>query len=255
MKNKITAVIVDDELLSIDVVEAYLKSFPEIEVIGTFNRSSEAVAAIPELKPDLLFLDIQMPVLSGFELIESIIGAVNPYIIFITAYDQYALKAFEVNAIGYLLKPFEKAKFDNTVNKFLVQHSKPDGDLYDGILKMLQQRPAPETRLKRIIVKNAKKIFYIPVSEIVYFEASGDYVKAVTEKDSHLVNYSLSQLESQLPAANFIRIHRSFLINAKQAREFIPYFNGEYQIVMSNRDTVKMSRNYKDNLRKFFPEL
>jgi two-component system LytT family response regulator len=255
MKTKITAVIVDDELLSIDVIEAYLKTFLEIELIGKFSRSSEAAEKIPLLKPHLLFLDIQMPVMDGFELIEAIISETNPYIIFTTAFDQYALKAFEVNAIGYLLKPFEREKFNQAVNKFLSQHAeKANDDLYDGILKMLQERPA-STFLKRIMVKDARKIFYIPVNEIVHFEASGDYVKAVTEKNAHLVNYTMAQLENQLPPKDFIRIHRSHIINVKHVREFVPYFNGEYQIAMANNDTVKMSRNYKDNVKKIFPDL
>lgn len=255
MKPKITAVIVDDEPLSIDVIEAYLKPFAEIEIIGKFSRSSEAAEAIPKLNPNLLFLDIQMPVMDGFELIETIIGQVNPYIIFTTAFDQYAIKAFDVNAVGYLLKPFDREKFNAAVAKFLNQFSgKPDDTVYDNILSLLGQRPL-NTSLKRIMVKDAKKIFYIPVSEIIHFEASGDYVKAVTSTASHLVNYTLSQLESQLSVKDFVRIHRSHIINVKQVKEFVPYFNGEYQVVMANRDTVKMSRNYKDNLRKIFPEL
>lgn len=255
MKPKITAVIVDDEPLSIDVIEAYLQPFAEIEIIGTFSRSLEAAERIPELRPNLLFLDIQMPVMDGFDLIEAIIGQVNPYIIFTTAFDQYAIKAFDVNAIGYLLKPFDREKFNAAVTRFLNQFSgKPDDILYDNIMSILNRRPG-NASLKRIMVKDAKKIFYIPVSDIVRFEASGDYVRAVTATAAHLVNYTLSQLESQLSPKDFVRIHRSHIINVKQVKEFVPYFNGEYQVVMTNRDTVKMSRNYKDNLRKIFPEL
>lgn len=253
MSKRKTAVIVDDEPIAIDVIVAYLKSCPDIELIGTFEKSRDAAAKIPELKPDLLFLDIQMPVLNGFELIEAIIDKHNPYIIFTTAYDQYALQAFEVNAIGYLLKPFSKEKFDKALARFLNPPGKDD-ELYSGIVNLLSGLK-PGQYSDKIIIREQKKIFYLPVTAIIYFEASGDYVSVVTAGKTYLINDSLSALEKKLSPQAFVRIHRSSIINTAQVKAFIPYFNSEYKIVMSNDVTLKMSRNYRDNLLRAFPEL
>lgn len=252
-----TAVIVDDESLSISVIETYLKAFPEISLVGKFTKSGQAVDKIIALQPDLLFLDVQMPVMNGFELLEAIEGEYNPYVIFTTAFDQYAIKAFEVNAIGYLLKPFDAGKFNNALNKFLLRYNShaTSSNMYAGLLKMLQEQQQSATWLERIMIKDLQRIFYIPVTEVFYFEASGDYVKVVTAEKVHLVNESLAALEQKLSPQQFIRIHRSFIINTEQVAEFIPYFNGEYKLVMRNKDTLKMSRNYKHNLTRIFKEL
>lgn len=256
MNNKISAVIVDDEPLSIDVIEAYLKAFPAITLSGRFTRSKPAVEKIIALQPDLLFLDVQMPVMNGFQLLEAIGDRHNPYIIFTTAFDQYAIRAFDVNAIGYLLKPFDQEKFNHAVHKFMAQYTgKTDTHMYEGLLKILQEQQQPPAYLERIMIKEVQRIFYIPVSEIIYFEASGDYVKVVTARQSHLIHESMQSLEQQLSPRQFIRIHRSFMINTNEVQEFIPYFNGEYTIVMRNKASLKMSRNYKDNLKRIFREL
>ncbi|AWI26137.1 LytR/AlgR family response regulator transcription factor [Flavobacterium pallidum] len=254
MKAEITAIIVDDEQLSIDIILEFLKDFPQVNVIGSFRKSSEAVGKIIALKPTLLFLDIQMPVLNGFDIIENIIGTHNPYIIFTTAYDQYAIKAFEVNAIGYLLKPFDREKFAKAMARFESGYaSNAVDDTYNRILRILEAKQK-ESRPDHIMIKDAKRVFFLPITEISYFEAAGDYVKVVCDRNSHLINDSLSHLENKF-ASDFIRIHRSHLVNRDCIKEFIPYFNGEYQVVMQNGDQLKMSRNYKDNLKAYFPGL
>jgi two-component system LytT family response regulator len=256
MNPNITAVIVDDEALSAGVIEAYLKAFPQIVLTGKFTKSRMAVDKIAALKPDLLFLDVQMPVMDGFQLLRALEGRHDPYVIFTTAFDEYAIQAFEVNAVGYLLKPFDQEKFNNALHRFLERYGKPaaGNSIYAGLLKMLQEQQ-PDSHLEKIMIRDQQRIFYIPVTDVLYFEASGDYVKVVTAAKNYLVNDSLAALESKVPPQQFIRIHRSFMINAEQVLEFIPYFNGEYKIVMRNKEVVKMSRNYKGNLTRIFKEL
>jgi two-component system LytT family response regulator len=253
MKNKITAIIVDDEPLSVEVVLEYLKPFPEIEVSGKFTKSKLAVENIIRLKPDLLFLDIQMPVLDGFQVLEQIMDQHDPYIVFTTAFDQYAIQAFEVNAIGYLLKPFDKEKFDKVLKKAIKSiHDKDQGTLYDNIMKLLAEKNEKASYLSKIQVKDPKRIFFIPIEEILYFEASGDYVNVVTAKSSSLIYESLSALEEKLNPANFVRIHRSTIVNTDHVKEYIPYLNGEFKVLMKNEAVLKLSRSYKDNLKRIF---
>ncbi|WP_118949694.1 LytR/AlgR family response regulator transcription factor [Taibaiella helva] len=256
MKARITAIIVDDELLPADVIEEYLKDFPEIALAGRFTKSRQAAEKILALQPDLVFLDVQMPVMNGFELLDAIAGKHDPYVIFTTAYDQYAIRAFEVNAVGYLLKPFDRDKFGQAVRRFLERHSSGrEQHLYDDLLRILRERQTPATYLDRIAIKEAQRIFYLPVADILYFEAAGDYIKVITAQGYHLINDSLGALEQKLDPQQFIRIHRSHIIQAGQVQEFIPYFNGEYKVVMRNKDTLKMSRNYKQNLSRVFRDL
>ncbi|WP_118974197.1 LytR/AlgR family response regulator transcription factor [Taibaiella koreensis] len=256
MTARITAIIVDDEPLAANVIEEYLKEFPEIALTSRFTKSRQAAEKIPVLRPDLVFLDIQMPVMNGFELLDAITGKHDPYIIFTTAYDQYALRAFEANAVGYLLKPFDRDKFGLAIRRFLDRHTGGrEQHLYDGLLRMLREQQAPPAYLERIAIKEAQRIFYLAVSDIVYFEAAGDYVKVFTEHGYHLINDSLGALEQKLAPQQFVRIHRSHIINAAFVQEFIPYFNGEYKIVMRNQETLKMSRNYKQQLSRVFRDL
>lgn len=256
MTARISAVIVDDEPLPASVIEEYLKDFPEIALAGRFTKSRQAAEKIPQLRPDLLFLDVQMPVMNGFELLEAISGKHDPYVIFTTAYDQYAIRAFEVNAVGYLLKPFDRDKFGQAVRRFIDRHSGGKAqDIYGDLLRMLREKPAPQAYLDRIAIKEVQRIFYLPVADILYFEAAGDYVKVFTAEGHHLISDSLSALEHKLDPAQFIRIHRSHIINASAVREFIPYFNGEYKVVLRNQAVLKMSRNYKENLSRVFREL
>lgn len=256
MSNRYKAIIVDDESLSLDVIREYIKDFPSVEIAGTYTKSRQAIDKIIEIGPDLLFLDIHLPVINGFQLIESIIAHRNPYIIFTTAYDQYAIKAFEVNAIGYLLKPFDRGQFAVAVSRFLDYAGRAGTqDIYNGIIKMLDDKHKTGKYIDRLLIKEYKKIFYIPVAEIQHFEAQGDYIKVITAKKSYLVNDSLTALELKLSPDVFIRIHRSFIINADQVKEFIPYFNNEYHIVMKNGELLKMSRHYRENLVRVFTEL
>jgi two-component system LytT family response regulator len=256
MLPKYTALLIDDEPLSFGVIENYLLPFDQIRVTGKYTESSVALSQILSQKPDLLFLDIQMPHMNGFELIEAMGSQHNPYIIFTTAFEQYALQAFEVNALGYLLKPFAKDKFIKAVQKFLsFQESSQENAILTGLAKILSSQKESSGYLDKIMIREARKVFFIPVNEIICFEAAGDYVKVFTGSKYYLMNGSLQALEAALPPQQYIRIHRSYIINSSRVKEFIPHLNGEYQVVMQEGLQLKMSRNYKDRVTEFFKGL
>lgn len=256
MESRYTAILVDDEALSLTVIEDYLNAFPEIRIAGKFTKSRQAAEKIISQKPDLVFLDIQMPGLNGFELLEAIAGEHNPYIIFITAFEEHAIRAFDYNAIGYVLKPFDKQKFELCVRKFLKhQASDKSNTTLTELAYLLRGSAPPPEYLQHIMIKDASRIFYVPVDEVIYFEASGDYVKVVLAGKQYLVHESLSNLEQQLSPQQFSRIHRSHIINVRQVKEFVPLFNGIYNLIMSNRHELKLSRTYKDNLARIFKGL
>lgn len=254
---QISALIIDDEKLSRDVVKLYLEKHPDIRIIGECANGIDALNSILTKAPDLIFLDVQMPDLNGFELLRELEADKTPMIIFITAYDQFALKAFEVNATGYLLKPFEQGRFDATVEKAITlfrQRQKPELEArIRSLLADYEQWKASSLKtvsyLSRILIRESKKAFFLKTADILYFEAFGDYVRACTAEKKHLFQDSLQHLESCLDPRQFIRIHRSAIVNIDAIKEMHPHFNGEYQVILKNDTQLKLSRSYKDNLK------
>ncbi len=245
--------IIDDEQLAIDVIAEYLKPRVEFEITGKYTKPKQAIEQILKQKPDLLFLDIKMPGADGFEILQSVIHAHKPYVIFTTAFDQYAIKAFEVNAVGYLLKPIDKEKFNEALARLLTLYKANQLEsLYSGITNLIAQKPEPDKFLERVMVKDPRSIQFIEVKDILYFEAAGDYVKAVSRSAEKIISYTMTQLEGELSPELFQRIHRSHIVNIKEIREFEPHFNGEYVLNVSNGAKLKMSRNYKENLSRIF---
>lgn len=254
MKNKVKVVIVDDEQLAIDVIAEYLKPHTDFEIAGRFTKAKQATEQIIRLRPDLVFLDIKMPGADGFEILKAVLPAHKPFVIFTTAFDQYAIKAFEVNAIGYLLKPIDKTKFAEALDRFLLLYKANQLEqFYSGINNLIGSTP-PET-LERVMVKDARSVQFIEVKDVFYFEAAGDYVTAMTTAGEKVISYTMNQLEQELPEDLFRRIHRSHIVNVKSIKDFEPHFNGEYQVNMKNGVKLKMSRNYKENLASVFKGL
>ena len=203
------AVIIDDEPLARSIVKEYLKGHSNIEVIGECNNGFEGVKAIGEHKPDLIFLDIQMPKINGFEMLELLDNP--PPVIFTTAFDEFAIKAFETHAIDYLLKPFDKDRFDKALQKFFGQkqtYPAPQS------IKPLLDTAIEKEQNHRVVVKDGSKIKIIPVHQIQYIEAADDYVKLITAEGFFLKNKTMAFYEKLLTAQNFIRIHRSYLVNS-----------------------------------------
>jgi two-component system LytT family response regulator len=232
--------LIDDEQPARDVVRHYLRDFREIEIVGEFSDGFSGLKAIQELKPDLVFLDVQMPKLTGLELLDLLDQP--PFIIFSTAYDQYAIKAFEMNAIDYLLKPYSKERFSQAVQKALamagsgVKISAP----VQNLVKTLDENPE---FLVRVAVKSRHKVSVVPVEEIIFLEAEGDYVMIHTKDARHLKEKTMKYFETHLDPEQFIRIHRSYIVNAKFIDRIEYYDKENYAVLTKNGEKLKASTN------------
>ena len=234
-------IIIDDESAGRQLINEYLKDYPELIVLGEANNGVDAVKICNEFKPDLIFLDIQMPGLTGFEVISHLNEI--PYVIFSTAYDSYALQAFEVHAIDYLLKPYTKERFKKAIEKLKWESEVNNiSPLAESL--MIDKQNFPD----RILVNKNKKLITISVSEIIRIEAYGDYSKLYTSDDFFVSNYGISTLEEKLDPKLFIRVHRSSIINLKYIKE-VQRYGKTYEITMSNNDKIKVSLSFMDKLK------
>ena len=236
-RQKWKALIVDDEELARKLLREMLGSHPEIEIAAECRNGMEAVKAAGEHKPDLLFLDVQMPKLTGFDVLE-LIDRHNVGVIFVTAYDQYAMKAFEVHAVDYLLKPFSRERFEAALER--AKHQKPQKEVDAGELAAAA-RPAGQYA-ERIVVKDGTKVTLIPVLKLDYAEALDDYVSLVTEGKKHLKQQTISGLELALDPKLFVRIHRSYLVNLERVTRIEPYGKDSKVAILTNGVRVPVSR-------------
>ena len=249
------AIIADDEPLARNVIRKYLSAFMQIKVIAECENGLIALNRINELQPDVVFLDIQMPELDGLSMLTEL--KQPPLIIFTTAFSQYATRAFEINAVDYLLKPFDKDRFTQAVQKAIekgnspVQIQKQINGLQHSLDELLK---AGKKFTSRILIKAKDGYSFLSVEHIVWFEACSDYVKIHTRENVFLKNISLNALETKLNPETFIRIHRSTIVNIAFIKEMKPYFNGEYYIYLDNGEKLKLSRSYKDNIKNFIDE-
>lgn len=242
-------VLVDDETLARKKLRELLSVYPNLEIIGEAKNGEEAVEIIEKSDPDLVFLDIQMPGLTGFEVITKLTR--KPYIVFQTAYDEYALKAFETSAIDYLLKPVDRERLQLTINKIMgmeQQKSAINGKI-DKLLSFLNNGEAEEHLLKYFRIKTGDNIFFVKIEDIVYFEADNKYSILHTKDDNHLINDTLSDLEHKLPP-NFIRVHRSFIINMDFLKKLKKWFKSQYVAVMNDQKNteIPVSKDLKSRL-------
>jgi len=249
MKNKITTTIIDDETLARELIKKFVSYHTNIEVISECSNGFEAIKNINEKKPDLIFLDIQMPKINGFEMLELLENP--PVIIFTTAYDQYALKAFEVNAVDYLLKPFSQERFDEALNRaflYLDNKSLQESKLKD-LVKLNDQK---NDFLERIVVKDGQDISIIPLEKIRWIEAQDDYVMIHTLQKKFLKQKTMKYFEEHLNPKDFIRIHRSFIVAAKEIKKIELVEKETYQVVLEDRKTLPLSRTGYGKLKDFF---
>ncbi|MCW3088620.1 MAG: two component transcriptional regulator, LytTR family [Sediminibacterium sp.] len=221
------AVIIDDEMLARSIVKEYLQAYPAIEIVQECSDGFEGIKAIQQHQPDLVFLDIQMPKINGFEMLELI--EQPPAVIFTTAFEEYAMKAFEAHAVDYLLKPFSKERFDKAVSKWQQQNQQERRDETRDLLNS-EANPA---RQNRVVVKDNNKIKIIPVSNIHYLESADDYVKIHTAEGVFLKNKTMGYFEQTLEPQNFIRIHRSYLVNVQLITRIDPYEKENHLAVLS----------------------
>jgi two-component system LytT family response regulator len=244
----IRALIVDDEPLAREGVRMLLAEDAEVTVIGECSNGREAVISIIERAPDLIFLDVQMPEMSGFEVLEEVGIDKMPVVIFVTAYDKYALQAFEVHALDYLLKPFTKERFLKALVRAKA-HIRRRADVGPKLLALLEEMKIAEKYLERLVVKSAGRVFFLEVEEIDWIEAAENYVRLHVGRDSHLVHGTMNGLEARLDPDRFLRIHRSAIINLKRVKELRPLFHGEYVVILQDDTQLTSSRSYREKLQ------
>lgn len=238
----IKTILIDDEPLARELVKEYLQAYPQIDVVAECNDGFEGLKAIQQHQPDLIFLDIQMPKINGFEMLELVDKI--PCVIFTTAFEEYALRAFEVNAVDYLLKPFSKERFDKALQKMLERKTEITADFLESAAKEVPMQH------NRVVVKLNGKIRIIPVQEIHYFEASDDYVKIVTADGSFLKNKTMAFFEKMLDLQQFIRVHRSYILNVAEITRIDPYEKETYLAILRDGSKVPVSKTGYPKLKE-----
>lgn len=250
---KIKALIVDDEPIARDRVRRMLREETDIEIVGECGNGKEAVAFINENKPDLVFLDIQMPEINGFEVLQNINPVKPPAIIFVTAYDHYAIQAFDVHALDYLLKPFNRERFKRAVERAHEQIEKAQtGKIDERLTSLLADLTKRKKYLERLVVKSVGRVFFLRTEEVDWIEAAGNYAKLHVGREGHLIRETMNGLESKLNPDKFLRIHRSTLVNIDRIKELNPLFSGDYTVMLKNGVELTLSRNYRDRLLELF---
>ena len=246
---KIRTLIVDDEPLGRERIRTLLGDDAEVEVVGECSNGKQAVAAIERTRPDLVYLDVQMPEMDGFAVLDAVAGEWMPAIIFVTAYDRYAVQAFEVHALDYLLKSFDRERFQGALQRAKEQIRRSQEGLWNerltGLLEDLQAR---QTRLTRFVIRSAGRIFFLRVEEIDWLEAAGNYVRIHVGRESHLVRETLQSVEGRLDPAKFLRVHRSTVVNFDRIKEMQPLFHGDYVVRLRDGTELTLSRNYREKL-------
>ena len=246
---KIKALIADDEPLARKFIRRMLKDDREVEIVGECGNGRDAVAMIKTQSPDVVFLDVQMPKMNGFAVIEAVGFEQLPEIVFTTAYEHYAIRAFELHALDYLLKPFDQTRFRDAMKhakERLNQRQHEDERLQIGAL--LESLKNQTQYLDRLIIKADGRITFLSTREIDWIEADDKYVHLHTGKTARMVRQTLTGMESQLDPQKFLRIHRSAIVNLDRIKELQPLFSGEHAVVMQDGTRLTLSRNYKDRL-------
>jgi two-component system, LytTR family, response regulator len=233
----IRTIIIDDEPLARSIIKEYLLRHPQIELVQECNDGFEGIKAIMQHHPDLIFLDIQMPKINGFEMLELVDQP--PAVIFTTAYDEYAIKAFENHAVDYLLKPFNQERFDKAINRWRDKKSNNTEESAKPLLDTASKLP---NQNQRIVVKTGSKIKIIPVDDILYLEAADDYVKIHTKEGAYLKNKTMSHFESALDPALFVRTHRSYIVHIQRITRIEPYEKENFLALLTTGAQVPVSK-------------
>lgn len=265
---KLRALIVDDESLARKGLRLRLEAFDAIEVIGECSNGSEAINSVAELEPDLLFLDIQMPGMTGFDVVAKLQQEDMPMIVFVTAYDEYAVKAFDVHAIDYLLKPIEDARLSDAVEHAL-QYRQADNASTDkqrlleliisitgksetSIAQLLKDHTGARSYPDKIAIKDGGETTLVLTEDIDWVDAAGDYMCIHANGETHVMRITMKELEEQLDPSRFQRVHRSTIVNLDRVTKVCSHMNGEFHLILSNGAAIKMSRSYKDKVKHFF---
>ena len=243
----VRALIVDDEPIARRRLKALLQAESSVEIVGESADGESALAAIRRLRPDLMFLDVQMPGLDGFDVIELLSEAECPAVIFVTAYDRYAMRAFDVHAVDYLLKPFERGRLRKALARAaaLAGGAGNPGRLHALIDTVRADRP-----LQRFLVKTPRRVYAVRADDVESLESAGHYVELRTATGTHLVRDAMAAIERRLDPGRFVRIHRSAIVNVDKVKELRPAFHGEFEVVLSSDRRLRCSRTYAPELTR-----
>ncbi|MDQ4122391.1 MAG: LytTR family DNA-binding domain-containing protein [Acidobacteriota bacterium] len=248
-KMKIRTIIADDMPLARSRIKRFLKTDSEIEIICECSSGTEAIEAINRLKPDLVFLDVEMPGISGFEVLQAIKLDPMPVVIFATAYDKFTLRAFDFHVLDYLLKPFDEARLKRSLERAKRELKRTrKTDINQQLQSVLQNNKSEQKFLKRIAVKSGERTVFLPTEDIDWVATAGNYVELHVGKQTHLIRERMCELEAKLDGSKFVRIHRLSLINIERVRELQPLFNGDYIVILQNGVRLTLSRTYREKL-------
>jgi len=238
----IKTIIIDDEPLAASIIQEYLSEFPQFEIVKVCQDGFEGLKAVQKFLPDLIFLDVQMPKITGFEMLELLEGP--PAVIFTTAFDEYAVKAFDAMAVDYLLKPFSMSRFSQAIDKFLQQFSTEKNTAKSKEFSGLAEKR------DRLVVRVKNEIKIIPTAEVVYFEAEGDYIAIHTQSGKYLKKLTMKTLEDAMDPSRFVRVHRSFILNVNQIAKIEPYERENHLVKLLSGGQVPVSKSGYSRLRQ-----
>lgn len=243
--------IVDDEPLARRLLESMLAPYETFSVVATCSDGLEAIDMIRETRPDVVFLDIQMPVCDGFQVLEKLDRSLQPLIVFVTAYDQYAIRAFDVHALDYLLKPFDEERLERTIKRVLA-HFHTSGysqKALNRMLSLLEQMSEKPDYLERLVIKEKHRTFFQSIEEVDWFEADRKYIRIHAGETTHRIRLGFSNLEERLDPKQFMRISRSAIVNLDRITELRPWFGGDFSILLSTGKRLHTTRTYRANIQ------
>ena len=268
--SSLTALVVDDEKLAREGLAMRLEALGSVDILKQCENGRAALRAIAEYEPDVVFLDIQMPGISGFDLVNQMQGDAMPMVVFVTAFDAFAVDAFQVHAVDYLLKPVEQERLEAAVNrcferrtgqaaaadkqKLLEMVVSLSGKSEDAIRDVLLTDDIPENQIDRLAIKDGASTSFVPIRDIDWIDAAGDYMCVHVGNRTHIMRTTMKELESRLNASVFQRVHRSTIVNLERVEKVSSHMNGEYYLTLIGGSTLKMSRSYKNKIKHFFPE-
>lgn len=249
--DRIRAIIVDDEPLARERIRTLLAPESDFEILAECENGDEAIDAVERLAPDLVFLDVQMPAVDGFDVLAALDQERLPSVVFVTAYDQYAVRAFEVHALDYLLKPFDSGRFSRALERARKQVDQARAGLArTELIELINDMKSEQRARKKLLVKTEGKVIFVPTERIVWIEAAGNYVRIHTRDDLFLMRETMSGIERRLPLDRFVRIHRSTMVNFDDIKELLPTFNNEFMVVLRSGEKLKLSRKYRPELEQ-----
>jgi len=253
MGDRMRVLVVDDEPLARERLRSLLEKETDVELVGECGDGRAAVETIDAVKPDLVFLDVQMPELDGFDVLEAIEPDVRPHVVFVTAYDEYAVRAFEVHALDYVLKPFDRDRFRAALERARAEVARGEAaaeNLEGRLAALLEELEDRRKRLERIVVKSGGRVFFLRTEDVDWIEAAGNYVELHVGNDSHLLRETMNKLETRLDPKLFLRIHRRTIVNVERIRQLEGVTHGEYVVVLKDGTRLGSSRGYRESVQR-----